>query len=190
MVTCCSYHVKNFVRCSELAFALFMEQPKSLGLLQAFKESPTELCFFLFAMIQTCTCLYWSNRPLQGDKQGINQQIFDWSSNKSVFKLNPPTGMCCQLIARKREKNCPTAIPDTGFATPPFKERFASAERKSSHSVAWFNGQAYHTAPTSLAYLDQAYLRLIAKRPALSLKLTNYPLPRNSTKRIQEQLIG
>jgi len=59
-----------------------------------------------------------------------------------------------------------------------------------SHNIAWFNAQAFHTAATSLAYLDQAYVRLVANRPALTVKLINHPLPRNSTNRVQEQLIG
>jgi len=36
-------------------------QRKALGFLWLPKNQPTELCFQLFAMIQTCTCLYSSN---------------------------------------------------------------------------------------------------------------------------------
>nr|CAB3219611.1 ATP-binding cassette sub-family A member 3-like [Phallusia mammillata] len=59
-----------------------------------------------------------------------------------------------------------------------------------SKNVAWFNDQAYHTPASSLAYMDQAYIRLVTKQPNFTMKLINDPLPRNSTNRIEEQLIG
>jgi len=41
------------------------------------RNQPTALCFYLFAMIQSCTYLYSSMYSPQWGKQGINQQILN-----------------------------------------------------------------------------------------------------------------
>ena len=59
----------------------------------------------------------------------------------------------------------------------------------STHSTAWFNNQAFHTPATSIAYMDQAYLRYTTNRNFL-MSYHNFPLPRNSTERVQDELLG
>uniref|UniRef100_H2Z857 ABC transporter domain-containing protein n=1 Tax=Ciona savignyi TaxID=51511 RepID=H2Z857_CIOSA len=57
-------------------------------------------------------------------------------------------------------------------------------------AIAWFNNQAYHTPATTLVYMDQAYIRMVAGMTNFTMQVVNYPLPRNSTNRVQEQLLG
>ncbi|CAK8673428.1 unnamed protein product [Clavelina lepadiformis] len=64
-----------------------------------------------------------------------------------------------------------------------------TSSANATNATAWFNAQAYHTSATSLAYLDQAYIRMVTQRN-FSIRYVNYPLPRNSTNHVEEQLLG
>nr|XP_018668972.1 ATP-binding cassette sub-family A member 3-like isoform X3 [Ciona intestinalis] len=61
-----------------------------------------------------------------------------------------------------------------------------------SKSIAWFNNQAYHTPASTLLYMDQAYIRMVGDGvyKNFTMEIWNSPLPRNSTNRVQEQLLG
>uniref|UniRef100_H2Z852 ABC transporter domain-containing protein n=1 Tax=Ciona savignyi TaxID=51511 RepID=H2Z852_CIOSA len=65
-----------------------------------------------------------------------------------------------------------------------------SATTNNTKAIAWFNNQAYHTPATTLVYMDQAYIRMVAGMTNFTMQVVNYPLPRNSTNRVQEQLLG
>nr|CAB3219612.1 ATP-binding cassette sub-family A member 3-like [Phallusia mammillata] len=68
---------------------------------------------------------------------------------------------------------------------------FTGNETTNSYeNVAWFNNQAYHSPATSLSYLDQAFIRFVANRSDFAMKLINSPLPRKTSARVQEELVG
>ena len=64
-----------------------------------------------------------------------------------------------------------------------------TSSANATNATAWFNAQAYHTSATSLAYLDQAYIRMVTQRN-FAIRHVNYPLPRNSTQRVEEEQLG
>ncbi|XP_076823215.1 phospholipid-transporting ATPase ABCA3-like isoform X1 [Clavelina lepadiformis] len=64
-----------------------------------------------------------------------------------------------------------------------------TSSANATNATAWFNAQAYHTSATSLAYLDQAYIRMVTQRN-FAIRYVNYPLPRNSTQRVEEEQLG
>lgn len=65
-----------------------------------------------------------------------------------------------------------------------------TAESMSPASIAWFNAEGYHSTANTLLYANQAYLRWQLNDSKFSLDVSNHPLPRNSSNRVEEQLIG
>ncbi|XP_039258738.2 phospholipid-transporting ATPase ABCA3-like isoform X1 [Styela clava] len=57
-------------------------------------------------------------------------------------------------------------------------------------TVAWFNAQGWHSSANTLLYADQAYIRWKLNNTGFDLDVSNHPLPRNSSARVQEQLVG
>ena len=57
-------------------------------------------------------------------------------------------------------------------------------------SIAWFNNEAYHSIASSLFYLDQAYIRYKTNQSEFTMHVVNEPLPKNTTHRVTEQILG
>uniref|UniRef100_H2Z850 ABC transporter domain-containing protein n=1 Tax=Ciona savignyi TaxID=51511 RepID=H2Z850_CIOSA len=149
-----------------------------------------------FAIISIINAKY---PPFEQKNEPLGETTFLCSYNQKLlihYLYDPPqiirqiseTPMQLSLKVSKRNFNIKqkNSIRHKAF----FNSKQTKNYSKQKNAIAWFNNQAYHTPATTLVYMDQAYIRMVAGMTNFTMQVVNYPLPRNSTNRVQEQLLG